>query len=403
VATGGAQGDAASHGPSLSSDGRYVAFTSSATNLVRGDTNGVPDVFVRDRWAGVTTRVSVASDGTQGNGPSGATAAYGSRVAVSGNGRYVAFTSAASNLVDSDRNDSLDVFVHDRVTHATIRASVSSEGGSRPGESAAPAISADGRWITYASTAGDAGDGNLAWDIVLFDRWGQSTSRISVPAGGGQANGGSGDPAISANGRYVTFHSSASNLVPGDTNGLWDVFVFDRWTHRTSRISTTDTGAQSNGDSSGATISADGRYVSYMSSAANLAEPGWWGFGVFVTDRVTHHTTRVPYSPYFGDPDEISQVTYGAVISPDGRYAAFGHALSLADGAGIWYHAIVVYDRWTGAFTYRRADAAGHRWEDLDGPAIAAGGRFLAYSSVLADVAPHDTNGATDIFVQQRY
>jgi Tol biopolymer transport system component len=230
VATGGAQGDAASHGPSLSSDGRYVAFTSSATNLVRGDTNGVPDVFVRDRSAGVTTRVSVASDGTQGNGPSGATAAYGSRVAVSGNGRYITYESDASKLAGGDNGVYVDVFLYNRSTRRTTR--VSAAGDGTDGDSFRPAISADGRYVTYSSWASNlvANDTNYARDVFLSDQRTQRTTLVSAAADGAPASfdSQSFDPAISANGQYITYTSDARNLVPGDTNDRNDVFLYQR-------------------------------------------------------------------------------------------------------------------------------------------------------------------------------
>lgn len=146
VAAGPVQGNQASYEPSISADGRYVAYTSAATNLVAGDTNATLDVFVRDRTANTTTRVSVASSGAQGNGPS-------EQPSISEDGRYVAFTSFADNLVTRDTNSTYDVFVHDRLRRTTVRVSVSSAETPGNDRSLRPAVSADGRYVAFESRA----------------------------------------------------------------------------------------------------------------------------------------------------------------------------------------------------------------------------------------------------------
>lgn len=207
IATNGIQGNDYSYSSSISADGRYVAFMSSASNLVSGDINGTDDIFVHDRQTGQTSRVSVTTDGTQGNDSS-------DRPAISGDGRYVVFESSASNLVSGDTNGYLDVFVHDR-------------------------------------------------------QIGQ-TSRVSVASDGTQGNDFSKGSSISADGRYVAFMSSTSNLVSGDTNNSWDTFVHDRQTGQTSRVSIATDGTQGNYHSFGTSISNDGRYVTFVSIASNL-------------------------------------------------------------------------------------------------------------------------------------
>ncbi|MHB8086324.1 MAG: TolB family protein, partial [Dehalococcoidia bacterium] len=199
IASDGAQGNDVSFISSISADGRYVAFASAASNLVPGDTNGVPDVFVRDRQSNATTLVSLASDGTQGNDVSEWTS-------ISADGRYVAFSSYASNLVAGDTNGDWDMFVRDLRTNTTTRVSIASDG-----------------------TQGNANSSN--------------------------------SPSISADGRYVAFPSNASNLVAGDTNGRSDIFVRDRQTGTTTMISIASDGTQGNGSSAFPSISADGRYV----------------------------------------------------------------------------------------------------------------------------------------------
>src|SRR5207248_5589264 len=146
VSSAGVEASGYSSGPSISADGRFVAFRSDAANLVADDTNNVADVFVHDRQTGETQRVSVSTAGAEANGVS-------QRPAISADGRYIMFTSAASNLVAGDTNYSWDVFVHDRESGETLRVSVSSDGVQGTRSSFGGAISADGRYVAFASTA----------------------------------------------------------------------------------------------------------------------------------------------------------------------------------------------------------------------------------------------------------
>jgi Tol biopolymer transport system component len=317
VASDGAQGNDPSSDPASSGDGRVVAFDSIATNLVPGDTNAKIDIFVRDRQAAQTTRVSVASDGTQANDLS-------VLPAVSGEGRYVAFESDATNLVAGDSNGRRDIFVRDRQSAQTTRVSVASDGTQGSSEfgfsqGADASISADGRFVAFQAgfTNLVAGDTNTCVslpnlppgecpDIFVHDRQTGQTTRVSVASDGTQANDQSFRPAISADGRYVAFASVASNLVPGDTNGAQgvflgtDVFVHDRQTGQTTRVSVAADGTQANRESFAPTVSADGRYVAFLSLASNLVardsngrRDPLLGQDVFVHDRLTGQTTRV--------------------------------------------------------------------------------------------------------------
>jgi hypothetical protein len=217
----GAQGNSSSGRPAISSRGRYVSFSSTATNLVPGDTNAAQDVFVRDRKLGTTRRVSVSGTGAQGNSVS-------VDPAISSAGRYVSFSSFASNLVPRDTNAAQDVFVRDRKLGTTRRVSVSSTGGQGNSRSfGPPVISSAGRYVAFSSGASNlvAGDTNDSIDVFVRDRELGSTRRVSVSSTEAQGNRSSFSPAISSAGRYVAFSSAASNLVPGDTNGSFDVFV----------------------------------------------------------------------------------------------------------------------------------------------------------------------------------
>ncbi|MBU4457101.1 MAG: hypothetical protein KKA65_06395, partial [Nanoarchaeota archaeon] len=254
VASDGGQGNGdSSWGVSISADGRYVAFKSNASNLVSGDTNDANDVFVHDRQSGQTTRVSVASDGAQGNYHSGSPS-------ISADGRYVAFESYSNNLVSGDTNDAIDVFVHDRQSGQTRRVSLASDGAQGNYHSGSPSISADGRYVAFGSYSNNlvSGDTNDANDVFVHDRQSGQTRRVSLASDGTQGSGDSSSPSISADGRYVAFYSDASNLVSGDTNGYWDVFVHDRQSGQTARVSVASDGAQGNGVSLYPSISADG-------------------------------------------------------------------------------------------------------------------------------------------------
>jgi Tol biopolymer transport system component len=239
VAADGAHANGGVSGVSLSADGRFVAFSSNASNLVPGDTNSHWDVFVRDLVSGVTSLVSVALDGGPTNGDSGTPT-------ISAHGRYVAFESDASNLVRGDTNESRDVFVHDRLTGKTTRMSVASNGGEG--------------WDPYSS------------GVPHTSIQGMNTN----------------DVAISGDGRFVAYVSGQNSLVRGDENDIPDVFVRDRRSGVTSLVSVASTGAGANGPSLGAiAISGHGRDVAFGSGATNLvSRPKLVNWGVYVRDRL---------------------------------------------------------------------------------------------------------------------
>jgi Tol biopolymer transport system component len=227
VDSAGGQGNSFSaNEPAISADGRFIAFEAGATNLVVDDTNGARDIFVHDRQTGITERVSVDSAGNEGNNDSGGGA-------ITADGRYVAFGSGASNLIPDDTNDASDIFVHDRQTGITERVSVDSAGSEANagsgGGSRSTAISADGRFIAFESGATNliSDDTNSASDIFVHDRQTGITERVSVDSAGNEGNHDSEWFDISADGRFVAFQSYASNLVPDDTNGNYDIFVHD--------------------------------------------------------------------------------------------------------------------------------------------------------------------------------
>ena len=210
--------------PAVNTDGQVVAFDSIATNLVRRDKNRENDVFVRDRTTGVTERVSVSSSGKQGNDPS-------SRPSISGDGNLVVFDSSATNLVPGDTNHLMDVFLHDRTTDRTVVVSRARNTEPANGTSFAPVISENGRYVVFPSDAT-----NLVTDpvveldrnIYLRDLQARRFELISLTVDGEAAGGGTFGPSVSADGRFVAYASFSPNIVVGDTNDTYDIFVRDR-------------------------------------------------------------------------------------------------------------------------------------------------------------------------------
>ena len=305
----------------ISSDGRYVAFVSAASNLVVSDTNGVKDVFVRDMQGGGTTLVSVSVAGTDsGNGISGSPA-------ISADGRYVAFRSSASNLVITDTNGTSDVFLRDLQGGVTMMVSLNAAGtDSGNGYSAAPAISADGGLVAFESDAANlvVTDTNGSNDVFVWDRQGVTTTMVSLNSSGtDSANGYSDFPAISADGCYVVFQSDAGDLVITDTNGTRDVFVRDLQGGATTLVSANVAGTDSGNDVSGPpAISADGRYVAFRSSASNLVVTDTNDVSdVFVWDLLISATTLVSVNS--SGTDSGNDSSDAPVISSDGTVVAF--------------------------------------------------------------------------------
>lgn len=398
VTLSGVQGNGDSTLPVLSGDGRFVAFTSRATNLVPGDVNGsTSDVIVRDRFSGVNTRVDVASNGTQANGDCFAGE-------LTPDGRFVTFDAQATNLVPGDTNNFIDAFVHDRTTGITERVTVSNTGQQGNGDSLDASISADGRFVAFTSYATNliAGDTNIWSDIFVRDRQLGTTTRVSVASDGSEAQFGSADPEISADGRFVTFRSAAWNLVPGDNNASDDIFVHDRALGTTERVSVGLGGLESDAGSGLPAISADGRFVAFESTATNLVLGDTNAHGdVFVFDRLLAVTERVSLSSAGVEGDSYSA---GPALSADGRVVAFfSHATNFAASgpAGLWD--VFVHDRASGATERMNVSTAGAPGNDFAAfPALSADGRFVTFDSPATNLVANDTNGVHDAFVHDR-
>lgn len=312
----GNQGDFDAFNPAISADGRFVAFESNSTNLVAADTNNISDIFLHDRLNGTTTRISVGSTGQEGDRPS-------LNPSISADGRFVAFESNSTNLVPGDTNNNSDIFVHDIQTNTTTGISVDSTENQGNIGSFNPSISADGRFVVFDSLADNlvAADTNSTRDIFVRDIQTNTTTRISVSSSGNQGNIGSISAVISANGRFVAFQSNASNLVTGDTNGTSDIFVRDRLTNTTSVASVNSTGDRANRSSFKPSISADGRFVAFDSLADNLAAEDSNGTNdIFLRDRETATTTRISVNSTGKGADITS---FNPAISAAGNIVAF--------------------------------------------------------------------------------
>jgi Tol biopolymer transport system component len=400
VSVAGGDANGSSFDPAVGVDGRLVAFSSGASNLVADDTNGVPDVFVRDRETGETQRVSLATDGAQ------ATYASGDAV-ISASGRFVAFDSLANDLVAGDTNGFDDVFVHDRLTGTTERVSVSNDGTQGDLGSFGPTISADGRYVAFRSRATNLvpGDTNGVDDIFVRDLQSGTTQRVSVSTDGVEANDASGpQAAISANGGYVVFQSAATNLVDGDSNGAVDGFVRDLKAGRTERVSVATNGAQANGglvSGSDVAISADGRYVGFSSDASNLVAGDTNDVSdVFLRDRTAPKTTRISVA---SNGDQANGDSTSPAMSADGSRVAFdSDAANLTNGDLNNAGDVFLRDVKTGRTLRESVPIPGTQptTGDYSGGAAISPDGLVAFASFAANLVPNDTNGAIDVFLR---
>ncbi len=394
VASNGTQGNSLSNNPSISGNGRFIAFDSSATNLVPVDSNERSDIFTYNLISRWTSLISVSSGGVQGNDKS-----YDP--SISSSGILVAFESDATNLV-TDTNGYRDIFVRDWGSAQTTRVSEATGGYPANGNSYDPAISGDGRYVAFASDATNLVtlDTNSASDIFVHDRQTGNTIRVSVGPGGVQSNGGSYHPSISGDGRYVAFDSTATNLVMIDSNSVSDIFVYDRNTGTTTRASVADGGTQASGGGSyNPSLSADGNYVAFDSSATDLVTGDTnTGSDVFAHDLTAIKTIRVSVA---SDGTQGDLWSYQPSISGEGRYVAFeSGATNLVTTDTNARQDIFVRDLLNPGLTTRvSVYTDGYQaTDDSKMPAISSDGQCVAFESIATDLVPGDTNGFRDIF-----
>jgi Tol biopolymer transport system component len=386
VNTAGGDPNGVSLDSSISADGRYVTFWSSADNLVPGDHDGVNDVFVRDLRSNTTTRASLNTQGGDPNGESFFSS-------ISGDGRYVAFASSATDLVEGDGSPVEDIFVRDLHDGTTTRVTVDTAGGDPNAGTRHARISADGRHVVFASPASDLvlGDGNGLEDVFVRDLDAHKTTRASVDTTNGDPNGASGaapqfsPPAIDADGSRVVFFSNASDLVPMDGNALSDMFVRDLTAGTTTRVSVDTAGGDANGrsDERGGrpAITGDGNIVAFCSFASDLVTGDNNGNGadVFVRDLRNPTTTLVSGAPGGGS---------GPSISDDGRYVSF-------QTTQVWVH-----DRHNGTTALASAKF-GQPANGISGAAaMSADGRYVAFHTTADNLTRHDGNATFDVYVR---
>ncbi|HEV7862507.1 MAG TPA: hypothetical protein VGR20_07390 [Acidimicrobiia bacterium] len=398
LAVDGGEADGASFTPAISADGRYVAFTSAASTMVSGDTNGTEDVFVFDRVSHGTELVSRSSAGGQGHGDS-----YGPT--ISADGRYVAFTSSAGDLTAGDGNSQLDIFVRDRVAETTILASVGPQGALGDGPSVAPSISADGRLVVFESDARTLvpNDTNGTGDVFVYDIVTDLTRRLSVGGNGVETESPSFGPSISADGRSVAFESFSSRLVPDDTNGALDVFVADVPTGSVSRVSLATDGGQADNRSYSPSMSADGRIVAFASFANNLVADDTNGLlDVFIRRRDQKTTTRLSVGP---DGIQGDGLSFAPVISADGGLVVFSsEATTLVPGDSNGARDVFLAATASRAMSRLSRSGAGRKAQGDGpslGPVVDASGVMVAFASFATNLVPGDTNGQSDVFVTE--
>ncbi|MFI7446383.1 S8 family serine peptidase [Nonomuraea sp. NPDC049714] len=380
----GRQGNDEAWWPELSDDGGVVVFASPAGNLADGDTNGQLDIFATDVRTLTTTRVSVSSEGGQGDG-------FHLSPTVSADGRYVGFNSNSTNLVPGDTNGQTDSFVHDRQTGRTERISVGHDGAQADASSYPPAFTADGRFAIYNSDATNLvpGDTNGMTDVFLYDRQTGKNERISVGQDGAQADANSREETISADGRFVAFQSDATNLVPGDTNGVADVFVRDLRTGTTKLVTAPHPATQTVGPQ----ISADGRVVVFSNGV---------GLGHLYAHTLETGVNELVSATPAGD--EAHGMFFAPSLSADGRTVAFySEASDLVEGdTGTGYDVFVrdLDSRTTERITLGPKGVEADGWSDS--PSISGDGRYVAYSSSAANLVEGDTNRRSDVFLHDR-
>jgi Tol biopolymer transport system component len=406
VGANGVEADRGSGGGALSRDARWVAFDSGADNLVPGDVEGHYDVFVHDRATGATVRVSVDSNGVAANQDCD----YAS---ISADGRFVAFASYADNLIAVDHNGAMDVFVHDRDPDGngvfdegngvTTRASERAGGGGGDDMSYWPSLSADGRLVAFTSFATNLvnGDTNLSADVFVRDLVAGTITRVSVDSNGAEADGGSYAPSLSRDGRWVGFQSDATNLVAGDTNGCSDVFVHDLTTGATVRASVSTSGVQGNRASSYPSICGDGSRIAFQSAAGNFSKIDQknGSADVFLHDFAAG-TTELSSVDSSGA--AANDASFYPLISEDGKTVAFSSdATNLsandADGA----YDVFVRDLAVGTTAIVSQTAWLASAEALPS-ALSGDGRFVLFWSDSADLVPDDHNADYDLFLYDR-
>lgn len=380
-----AQPDDRSQGPSVSANGRYVVFSSRATNLVPGDPNHASHVYIRDLRKQTTTMVDVSESGSVAN-------ADGVGASVSGGGRFVAFTSDATNLVPGVADGQLNVYVRDMVRHTTRLVSVPRTGLEGNGPSFRAYISESGRYITFTSGASDLAPGTASgvWNVFIRDLTRDTTALVSAGTDDTAANAPSMGSAVSADGRLVAFTSLASNLVAGTTRGVPEVYVRDMRRGITEIVSTAPDGAFANGNNQGWSLSSDGRFVVFSSTASNLV-PGTstGGFShIYVRDLASNAVVLADVANN-GSPADASAFALTAV-SATGRYVVFSSdASDIVPGVSGWnVYLRDLTSHETELISAAQAGGGGNGQSAVDavGSAVSSDGCVIGFTSAASDL-----------------
>jgi Tol biopolymer transport system component len=406
-ATGESGARGSGSGATISRDGRLVAFTSHGSNLDPGDTDSVPDVYVRDLQANTTVFASRATSGEKANAQS-----FG---AISGNGRFVVLNSSATNLDPVDTDGAMDVFVRDLQTGTTKLVSRASGADAASAGGGQPSISDDGQRIVFRTATNlDPADTNGVIDVYLRDLATNTTTLVSRATGSAAAVGDDffDHPAISADGRFVAFVTPAS-LDAADAGQVMDVYVRDLMSNTTRLVSRAigGEGASGNGASWNPTISADGLFVAFGSIASNLHPDDTDGeFDVFVRDLQTNLITLVSHAAGPAGAKPAHSFGDDPSISADGRLVVFrqgGSPLHPDDVApqfvGDPDTDILLRDLQTGTLTLvsRASGVAGAKGNGISvHPRISADGRVVTWESVATNLHPDDTGGDYDVFAR---
>ncbi len=400
VAGNATQVAGASGQPSMSRSGSLVAFASAATTLVNGDTNGLVDVFVRDRGTLTTIRANVSSLGIQADGPAVGAPSVG-------DGGFVAFASSATNLAPGDTNGVLDVFVRD-VQGATTARILPAAGAQANGDCSEPSISGGDRWVVFTSAAPNLGASAANTQVFRWDRLNGTTVLVSANAGGQPALGASGGARVSDDGRYVAFWSSASDLVANDANGAVDVFVRDVTAGTTTRASLSTAGLELAGPCEPlCAISADGRWIAFASASSGVvAGDGNGVTDLFVRDRVGGVTLLASANTLGAVGDAASSADSAPCFTGDGRRIAFtSRASDLVNGDTNGAPDVFVRDLTLGSTERVSLSSSGAQIQGGAGAgspvSIDAGGSHIAFASA-SPVAIVDTNGVSDVYVFDR-